>query len=143
MVKCLPACWRAQSAGVWRWVVPGEALTERTYPSLMEDAVLLLCGYFRFVGPDGGAHGTGGTGGGGGGEAAVEAGSGGWDVEPSLSDRQLSAMLRTLRAAGGLAAGRGADGQTGRLVETAARRTNADGALDEPGGSICPTCVLL
>ena len=65
-------------------------------------------------------------------------GSHGWDVEHSLSDRQLARMLGALRKAGSFETG-----SSGTLSDTGIPRTNQDGSLDEPESSICPSCVLL
>jgi hypothetical protein len=130
---------------VWRWVVVSEAFTERAFPTFMQDAIVLLCGYFRYVPPaEVAAAGTHGSGGGGAGSAAasaagVPAGAHGWDVEHSLSDKRLTRMLGALKPS---TATRSSVGTTGKLADTGALRTNQDGALDEAEDSPCPACAV-
>jgi len=147
-----------------------EAFTERAYPTFMEDAVVLLCGYFRYVPstpskivgegatppgirstssngtpsasstivaePGAAAPPPAGVS-----AAKVPAGAHGWDVEPSLSDKQLTRMLdalqpKTMRKTNTHA------GMTGKLVDTGTVRANQDGALDDAEDLACPACVV-
>jgi hypothetical protein len=130
---------------VLRWIVRGEDLTERGFPSFMEDAVPLLMGYFRYV-PHFDEESGGGEG-----RKDRERGSmlavsrrgvpiscHAWDVEHSLSDRQLA------RINGALQTVRSFDTSTsGSVVDTGIPRTNQGGALDEAERAICPLCSLL
>ena len=109
----------------------------------MDDAVALLCGYFRYVPPGSSSSRRSSSSGGGGGAelaAAVPEGSHAWDVEASLSDRHLARLV----GVAGLALGqRGVVRTAGDFVDTGAVRTNADGTLDDPDESVCPLCVVL
>ena len=91
----------------------------------MEDSVVLLCGYFRYVGSGAGS--------------SVPAGSHAWDVEHSLSDAQLKKMLGAVRTAAAFQAG-----TTGSFLDTGIPRLNQGGALDhQEAEGRCPACVLL
>jgi hypothetical protein len=120
-----------KTSTVVRWVLPTETFTERAFPTFMDDAVLLMCGFFRYIAP-----GTGGE------RWGVPAGDHGWDVEHSLSDRQLSGMMSTLRYHASSSMTESV-GVSGRIVVTDLPRTNQNGDFDEPSGSICPACAIL
>ena len=123
---------------VWRWSVRTEHLTERGFPTFMEDVVPLLMGYFRYVAPHdeetgGGVSGILSNRG-----NSVPVGSHAWDVEHSLSDRQLTRMMTVLRRAVTFDTG-----TSGEFYDTGIARTNQDGELDESDDSICPSCFFL
>ena len=62
-------------------------------------------------------------------------GSHGWDVEHSLSDRQLARMLGALRKAGSFETG-----SSGTLSDTGIPHTNQGGSLDELESSVRRAC---
>ena len=121
-----PVC--CQSLCVWRWVMVSEAFTEGSYPRFMEDSVILLCRYFRYVRSSDDLLGI------------VPEGSHGWEVEHGISDRQIIRMMNAMKGAGSL------DSRpAGSLFDTGIPRSNQDGALDEKSSAegLCPACVFL
>ena len=108
-----------RSSTVWRWIVIDESFTERGDERFVEEAIGLLMGFFRYVGPEK--------------DAGVPTGSQGWDVEHSLSDRQIGRLLSICRKASKLDIA-----PSGQLVDTGIPRSNQDGALDEGMDSLCP-----
>lgn len=149
-----------------------EAFTERAFPTFMEDAVVLLCGFFRYVPPSASSSevvGAGQTSPGSGGAsfhgtqglsnttttvaqpaaavsvtavtAAVPTDAHGWDVEPSLSDKQLTRMLDALQPMN-MRKARTHAGMTGKLVDTGVLRVNQDGDFEGLEDLACPSCAL-
>jgi hypothetical protein len=167
-------CYVTQSPTVWRWIVVSEAFTERAFPTFMEDAVVLLCGFFRYVPPSASSSfsevvGAGESSPGSGGAsfhrtqglsnttttvaqpaaavsvtavtAAVPIDAHGWDVEPSLSDKQLTRMLDVLQPIK-MRKARTHAGMTGKLVDTGVLRVNQGGDFEDLEDLACPSCAL-